>query len=404
MAKIGVDFGSSFTTVSWINPQHGSPEIVKFNGDGTVKYPSVILGTNGGLVMGPHALSILGEVNKLGIESKFELMANFVPSIKRVLDPHIVEVLADKQYSHLELLTAFFCHIKEKVQEHCGSGYIIDTVTFSHPVEFEEAKIRLMEQAFHEAGFEYVESELEPIAAVRGYSLKHQIADKDGILVFDFGGGTIDVAYVQKIGSSLKQFCQPRGNSMCGGHDFDLLLYEDLCKRILKQHNVNISQDGYIDYVKLNSCRQLKEYFSGPNDFYGTYLYIVTDDKIINYKYELSRDTFNSIIYAKVKEAIDVARTVVNDVKQKGYKIDKVLLIGGSSQLMLVRTMLSELLDDAKIDTCGEKDIAVALGNIAILPSIEQPQPPVEQKTTVKKLNIGTVVDTKDNGVMQFNW
>ena len=44
---------------------------------------------------------------------------------------------------------------------------------------------------------------------------------------------------------------------------------------------------------------------------------------------------------------------------------DKVLLIGGSSQLTLVRQMLFEVLPETLIDTCGEKDIAVALGNIA---------------------------------------
>lgn len=44
MAVLGIDYGSSYTTVSWINPRHGKPEAVKFNGDGSVKYPSVILG------------------------------------------------------------------------------------------------------------------------------------------------------------------------------------------------------------------------------------------------------------------------------------------------------------------------------------------------------------------------
>lgn len=56
MAVLGIDYGSSYTTVSWINPRHGKPEAVKFNGDGSVKYPSVILGYDNGLVNNPNSL------------------------------------------------------------------------------------------------------------------------------------------------------------------------------------------------------------------------------------------------------------------------------------------------------------------------------------------------------------
>ena len=52
MAALGIDFGSSYTTMSWINPRHGKPEAIKFNGDGSVKFPSVILGTESGLELG----------------------------------------------------------------------------------------------------------------------------------------------------------------------------------------------------------------------------------------------------------------------------------------------------------------------------------------------------------------
>ena len=56
---------------------------------------------------------------------------------------------------------------------------------------------------------------------------------------------------------------------------------------------------------------------------------------------------------------------MIKQTEAKQLKIDKVLLIGGSSQLTLVRQMLFEVLPETTIDTCGEKDIAVALGNVA---------------------------------------
>ena len=79
----------------------------------------------------------------------------------------------------------------------------------------------------------------------------------------------------------------------------------------------------------------------------------------------LNRNAFNSIIIQKVTDAINVAKAVIKQTEAKHLKIDKILLIGGSSQLTLVRQMLTDILPETTIDTCGEKDIAVALGNIA---------------------------------------
>ena len=365
MASLGIDFGSSYTTVSWVNPRYGKPEIVKFNGDGSVKYPSVIMGTESGLVLGYDALSILEEINKLSLDDRLENLANFIPSIKRTLDVNAIEFIGGKSYTHLELLTCFFHNIRSLAVAHCGSEYSFDSVTFSHPVEFENAKIALIEQALRKAGFEKVCRDLEPVAAVLGYGLDHVISEKEGILVFDFGGGTIDVAFVQKNASLIKQLCAPRGNSMCGGQDIDLLIYEDLRKRILAEYGLDITVNNCVDYTLLNSCRRLKEYFSGSNDSYTTSIALVNEGRVITYKYKLSREAFNNIIYSKVNEAVNVARIVINEVMQKQYIINKVLLIGGSSQLTLVKELLSSCLKDCVIDTCGEKDIAVALGNVS---------------------------------------
>ena len=88
--------------------------------------------------------------------------------------------------------------------------------------------------------------------------------------------------------------------------------------------------------------------------------------RLQTYKYRLNRDSFNSIIYPIVSKAINVADLVIREVKEKGIEISKILLIGGSSQLTLIRERLASLVGlETTIETCGEKDIVVALGNIA---------------------------------------
>lgn len=380
MAILGIDYGSSYTTVSWINPRHGKPETVKFNGDGSVKYPSVILGYAEGLVTGYQALNYLEEVDKLPSEERIELLANFIPSLKRILDPNGIEYIGDKEYTHKQLLESFFKQIKQMANSHCGIEVVFDSVVLSHPVDFAEANVQMLKQALLSSGFRDVITQLEPIAAVMGYGIDHDVSEGQGILVFDFGGGTIDVAYAKKHLDSYKILCEPKGDKSCGGQDIDMLLYEDLRKKILAKYDMDISKGNMIDLGMLNSCRRLKEHFSDSNDKHETSIIFVKGGKIITYKYQLNRESFNNIICQKITDAINVAKAVIKQTEAKHLKIDKVLLIGGSSQLTLVRQMLTEILPTAAIDTCGEKDIAVALGNIAGMVIQEQappnPQPP----------------------------
>ena len=395
MAALGIDFGSSYCTVSWLNPQSGKPEAVKFNGDGSVKLPSVLFCTEDGFILGFQAASYLEEVSKLPFERRIEIMGNFIPSLKRNLDPDSSECFFDREFTHLELLKVLFRHLIDQAKQHCGNRYNVDKICFSHPVDFHHSKIQLIERAFQEIGYSDVTAIYEPVAAIKGYGIEHQICENEGILVFDYGGGTVDVTYVKKTHENLQVLTPPKGNSLCGGQDVDKLLYDNLRNMVKKELQFDISENG-IDYTVMSGCRRLKEKFSGQNDAYETMILFFANGKLNSYKYRLSRDSFNNIIYPKVYEAVNTAKQVVQDVKKKKYRIDKVLLIGGSSQLLLVKDMLAKIIGDADIDTCGEKDIAVALGNITlydveilsetkedIIKVIEEPKDPVDTNKSI---------------------
>ena len=365
MASLGIDFGSSFSTVSWLNPQSGKPEAVRFGGDGQVKYPSAMLYTENGFVMGFQAASYLDALSVQTVDTRIEMMSNFIPSLKRIIEPGMEEVFADKSFTHEELLRKFLGQIIDKAKLHCGHGFVIDRISFSYPVNYSQAKIQMMTAAFHQLGCTDVQPIYEPVAAAEGYGINHKIEEGEGILVFDFGGGTIDVAYVKKVHGKLQIVTEPKGNNLCGGQDIDFLLYENLRARILNELHFDISEQGLVDQVILKNCRWLKEQFSEDGDTYSTDIGLVCNGRFQTYKYRLSRDSFDTIISSKVDEAIGVAKQVVQAVRSSGYTIDKVLLIGGSSRLTLVRNQLEALLRNTSIDTCGESDIAVALGNIS---------------------------------------
>jgi len=407
MATLGIDFGSSYTTVSWVNPRHGKPETIKFNGDQSVKCPSVIMGTDSGLLLGFQAQSYLEDLQKLSADKIMEGMANFIPFIKRRLSADAVEFIGNKEYTHVQLLTEYFKYIKRQAEADCGSETKFDAAVISHPVDFEQANIRLLEESLHNSDFCKVSVKLEPIAAVQGYNIDHEIEEGQGLLVFDFGGGTIDVAFVKKIHGALKLLCEPKGRRDCGGQDFDMLLYEDLRKKILVEYKTDVSSQ-MVDFGLLNSCRRLKEYFSGPNESYETPMMFVKDGLPITFQHRLNREAFNNIIYQKAEDAVNVAKEVIAQTRQKKLVIDKVLLIGGSSQLTLVRELLKACLPEATIDTCGEKDVAVALGNVveaSVKPYPPSPDPNKVNSSSKAEQKKGLpTIDFDNDGKLVFEW
>lgn len=388
MATIGIDFGSSYTTVAWFNPATGCHEAICFNGDGSVKMPSTILYSNGGLIIGYQAQSYIEDVFKLPNEVKLSILSNFVPSLKRILNPNASEYIGDKVYSHSELLVEFFKYVISQVRDHCGNDFQVTSVSFSYPVDFEASKITLIRNAFLELGLSIKSENFEPIAAINGYLRNHKLKANDNILVFDFGGGTIDVACINYNGATTQIVCEPKGSYTCGGQDFDQLIYDDLQKKIKNKTGIDISANGIIDYSILNSCRRIKELFSGENEVYEIAIPLIHNEKFQNFRYSLNRESFENIIYPKVAEAILIAKQVKNASESNGYEINKVLLIGGSSRISLVTKLLKNLIPNASIETCGEKDIAVSLGNLLICEPIQTEDKNLLKEENTKKVNI----------------
>lgn len=405
MAKLGIDFGSSYCTVSWVNPKNDEITTIKFNGDGSVKVPTLIMAAHDHLEFGFLAEKMLDEVSRMPDNVRMNAMANFIPHIKRKLSPRGIEILNNREYSHLELLQQFFRYLIMEAKRDCGNDYEIDSITISYPVNWERAKIELLCKAFQNIGYPNVETCFEPVAAVKGYCLNHEIKPSDNVLVFDYGGSTTDVTLVKQTGDTLKVILPPEGNSFCGGQDIDALLYEQLRKELLQKKQYDISQNSLTDTILLKSCQRLKEMFNGNNDSYSIQLPLSIGGQLDTYTFELSRSSFNELISPKVTEAIDVAKQVINKATEKHYTINKILMIGGSSNLSIVKEMLSELVKDVNVETSGEKDISVALGNIAdyhvALSSPEINDILIEQGQT-ENPNVSVTPPDKNSGLLEF--
>jgi hypothetical chaperone protein len=134
----------------------------------------------------------------------------------------------DRYYSLGDLITAYLGELKQRAEALLHEP--VTGVVLGRPVQFsaqpdqDRAAQQTLRQAAHEAGFEKVDFELEPVAAATYYELS--IQRPQNALIFDFGGGTLDVTIMRLGSKDNRQVYASRGIGVAGS-DFDQAIIEN---------------------------------------------------------------------------------------------------------------------------------------------------------------------------------
>lgn len=364
MSAIGIDFGTTFCSASWVNPQKNFPEAITFPYavDGC-KIPSIVF-------FPPKGKTIVGYAPYMQIENasssadRANINRYAITSIKRKMQRNG----SFQGHSHTEIISIILRHIIDEAQKACQFTSPIDTLVLTHPVVFSEWQKNMLREAAIMAGFDQGKITLleEPISAALSYIKSNQLSNIRGVLVYDFGGGTFDVAYVQiDHHGKLLMPIDPQGDSLCGGNDVDLLLYDCWDKMVHQKLGRFLSENTQeIDESFLSRCRKQKEMMSLSNDqLFRELLPPLPNRGIEQLEWNLKGVEYNEIISPIIEKTIAKTKIVLDEVRTKNLPLDKVLLIGGSSRIPQVKQRLGELLGDMSlIKTPGVIDVAVALG------------------------------------------
>lgn len=146
----------------------------------------------------------------------------------------------ERYYTVGDLAKTYLSLLKQRAEDVLGEP--IPSVTLGRPVKFSESPQQdhkaeeTLRQAAHEAGFKEVDFEFEPVAAALDY--EQSMSKPQNIVIFDFGGGTLDIA-VMRLGDPRKRKVYASGGVDIAGSDFDCAIIE---KRML-------SHFGY-DHIK----------------------------------------------------------------------------------------------------------------------------------------------------------
>ncbi len=149
-------------------------------------------------------------------------------------------LIFERYFSVGELIQIYLEHLKRRAEEILGESITGVTlgrpVKFSEDAEFDRQAETILRQAAQEAGFEEVDFELEPIAAALFY--EQTLAKPQTVLIFDFGGGTLDIT-IMRLGEPGKRQVYANGGIDIAGADFDRAIIE---KRLLHHFGAGVIQ------------------------------------------------------------------------------------------------------------------------------------------------------------------
>lgn len=324
MAKyiFGIDLGTTYSCISYVD-ETGRAVIVK-NLEGTNTTPSVVnFADSSHVVVGQIAKetavlepeSTVSFVKTLMGKSNFAINYNGEDLSPEVVSSYILrKIVADAS----ELLNT---EIKD--------------VVITCPAYFGTAERSATKNAGEIAGLNVIEIISEPTAAALYYGCAKAEGEKT-ILVYDLGGGTFDVT-VMRIGSGKIEVVCSDGNHQLGGKDWD----KEFMNYIATQFCSETGFDGDFDEEAQQSLR-LKTEAAKKQLTAREKVTVMLDVMGIQAKINLTRDTFDEITESLLNESIEKTDSAISIAESKGYKIDEILLVGGSTKMPQVKNKIIE--------------------------------------------------------------
>ncbi len=322
MSKIiGIDLG---TTNSCVAVLEGGEPVVIPNSEGARTTPSVV-----GFAKDGERL--VGQV------AKRQAVANpdkTVISIKRDMGNNRKVKIDDKDYSPQEISAMILAKMKADAEAYLGEKVTEAVITV--PAYFTDAQRQATKDAGRIAGLDVKRIINEPTAAALAYGLDKAQNANQKIFVYDLGGGTFDISILE-IGDGVIEVLATAGNNKLGGDDFDQRIMDYLVGEFKKDNGVDLSADRMAMQRLKEAAEKAKIELSTLNNTKISLPFISMGAAgPLHMDYDLSKAKFEALIADLVQKTVVLTNKALDDAKLTTDKIDKVVLVGGSTRVPCV--------------------------------------------------------------------
>ncbi len=360
---IGIDLGTTNSLVAFMEAE--SPVVIPGE-DGLNLVPSVVaLDERGQIIVGNAARKYLIETPDHAVYSIKRLMGRGVEDIQEELklfpfrladDIQPGEVLriklGDKTFTPPEISAFILRQLKRNAERFFNAP--VSKAVITVPAYFNDAQRQATKDAGRIAGLEVLRLVNEPTAASLAYGLDQK---QNGIVaVYDLGGGTFDIS-ILKLHDGIFEVISTNGDTHLGGDDIDNLLITIALDDIQGDMGLDVRRSGEAVQTIRKAVIEAKIALSSqPSTTLDVQL---PGGK--RYQREITREQFEQLIQPVIDRTVGPCKQALKDARLKPEQIDEVVLVGGSTRIPKVRTLVAEMFR-RKPHTDLNPDEVVALG------------------------------------------
>ena len=292
--------------------------------------------------------------------------------------------IAQRELSAEELSAEVLKSLKEDVRRQTGANVAAAVITV--PAAFGAFQCEATARAAQLAGLEEAPLLQEPIAATIGYGARPDITNQRW-LVFDLGGGTLDIAVVSTREGRLNVL-EHRGDNLLGGKDIDGLMVEHVLLPVLEE-NYKLRESGptsarsaLLPRLRMKA-EEAKIDLSTEKQVIISLFDLGKDDtgQPIDLEVPLTRSQLESLVGPLLEKCFVLAQEALSGARVAGNELDRILLVGGPTQTPILRAMLSSRFG-APVDFSADPMTVVGRGAAIYASTLERTKRQAISQTT----------------------
>lgn len=343
---VGIDLGTSSTVialetdgkVALLTDSHGRelfPSVVSYLSDGRIL--TGVAAKNRAAIAPESTVTSVKRLIGRSIEEveRYKLRQRYAIPIVQSSAGGILLNVGDRQLSPIDVEAEILKAVRD-----IGSvciGRSISRAVITVPASFQHAHREATIEAARRAGIETLRLLNEPTAAALSYGRHHEA--NETLVVYDFGGGTFDVTVLER-NNSFYEVRATAGRPYLGGDDFDFEIASDIVERLESSHGIRVRQD--MRHKLLPAAERIKIELSQSTQTSAgistRWLGSVENETIDMY---MSRSQLESLIRPIIIETLEAVDSVLAAAHKRISDVSRVLLVGGSTRVPLVRRMVT---------------------------------------------------------------